>query len=88
MTNLANPDNIEEKDAFTPHTIKRYTMNKGGIVYGFYLSPDQWQKIPNNTPIDNVFITSSWSQAWHGVASAQVNGWRAARLVMDSEGIE
>lgn len=85
---LANPDNIEEKDAFTPHTIKRYTMNKGGIVYGFYLSPDQWQKIPNNTPIDNVFITSSWSQAWHGVASAQVNGWRAARLVMDSEGIE
>lgn len=85
---LANPDYIEEKDAFTPHTIKRYTMNKGGIVYGFYLSPDQWQKIPNNTPIDNVFIASNWSQAWHGVGSSQVNGWRAARLIMDREGIE
>ncbi|MBW1894340.1 MAG: NAD(P)/FAD-dependent oxidoreductase, partial [Deltaproteobacteria bacterium] len=85
---LANPDNIEERDAFTPHTIKRYTMNRGGIVYGFYLSPDQWQKIPNHTPVDNVFIASNWSQAWHGVGSAQVNGWRAARLIMDREGIE
>jgi phytoene dehydrogenase-like protein len=85
---LANPDNIEERDAFTPHTIKRYTMNKGGIVYGFYLSPDQWQKIPNNTPIDIVFMANNWSQAWHGVGSAQVNGWRSARLIMDKEGIE
>ena len=85
---LADPDNIEEQDSFTPHTIKRYTMNKGGIVYGFYLSPDQWQKIPNHTPIDNVFIASNWSQAWHGVGSGQVNGWRAARLIMDRENIE
>lgn len=85
---LADPGHIEEKDMFTPHTIKRYTMNKGGIVYGFYLSPDQWQKIPNHTPIENLYIASNWSQAWHGVGSAQINGWRAARLILDREGIE
>lgn len=85
---LANPANVDIREGFTPHTLKRYTMNEGGVVYGFYMSPDQWEKVPNNTPISNVFITSNWSQAWHGVGSSQVNGWRAARLIMDMEGIE
>ena len=63
-------------------------MNKGGVVNGFYLSPKQLMKIPNDTPIKNVFIASNWSQAWHGVGSTQINGWRAARLIMDIEGME
>ncbi len=85
---LKDPKNIIIKEGYTPKTIERFTMNKGGVVYGFYLSPDQWQKIPNNTPVENVFITSNWTQAWHGVGSGQVNGWRAARLILDREGIE
>jgi prolycopene isomerase len=85
---LANPEFIEHIEGYTPRTLKRYTMNKGGIVYGFYLSPEQWMKIPHNTPFPNVFITSNWTQAWHGMGSAQVNGYRAARLIMDCEGME
>jgi all-trans-retinol 13,14-reductase len=85
---LTNPDFIEHEEGFTPRTLKRYTMNKGGIVYGFYMSPEQVEKIPNTTAIPNVFIASNWTQAWHGVGSAQVNGWRAARLIMDAEGIQ
>jgi all-trans-retinol 13,14-reductase len=85
---LADPKNIAFKDGFTPRTLKRYTMNKDGIVYGFYMSPDQVLKIPNHTPIDNIFIASNWSQAWHGISSGQINGWRAARLILDIEGIE
>jgi phytoene dehydrogenase-like protein len=85
---LANPEYIEVKEGFTPRTLRRYTMNKDGVVYGFYLSPEQWQKIPNDTPIPNIFIASNWSQGWHGMGSAQVNGWRAARLILDKEGIK
>ena len=85
---LKDPKNITVKEGYTPKTIERFTMNKGGVVYGFYLSPEQWQKIPNDTPIKNVFITSNWTQAWHGVCAGQVNGWRAARLILDREGIE
>lgn len=84
---LIQPENVEVKEGFTPRTLKRYTMNKDGVVYGFYLSPEQWQKIPNNTPIPNVYIASNWSQAWHGMGSAQINGWRAARLILDKDGI-
>jgi prolycopene isomerase len=85
---LKDPKNIIVKEGYTPRTIERYTLNKGGVVYGFYLSPKQWQKVPNSTPVENVFITSNWTQAWHGVGSGQVNGWRAARLILDKEGIE
>lgn len=85
---LKDPKNIIVKEGYTPRTIERYTMNKGGVVYGFYLSPEQWQKMPNDTPIANVFIASNWTQAWHGVGSCQINGWRAARLILDKEGIE
>ncbi len=85
---LKDPKNIIVKEGYTPKTIQDYTLNKGGIVYGFEITPDQWEKMPNTTPIDNVFITSNWTQAWHGVGSCQVNGWRAARLILDKEEIE
>jgi len=85
---IADPKNILIKEGYTPRTIQRYTMNKGGVVYGFAMTPDQWEKMPNTTPISNVFITSNWTQAWHGVCSCQINGWRAARLILDREGID
>ncbi len=85
---LADPKNIEVKEVMTPLTLEEFTMNYHGIPYGFYLDTKQWKKIPINTPIDNLFIASSWTQSWHGVGSAQINGWMAARLIMDREGIK
>ena len=85
---LADSKNIEVKEGYTPRTIQRYTMNRGGVVYGFDVTPAQWEKMPNTTPVPNVFIASNWTQAWHGVGSCQVNGWRAARIILDREGIE
>ncbi|MBN2041361.1 MAG: NAD(P)/FAD-dependent oxidoreductase [Spirochaetes bacterium] len=85
---LADPRYVELKEGFTPRTIRNYTMNKDGVVYGFYASPDQMDKVPNHTPVDNLFIASNWSQGWHGVSAGQINGWRAARLILDREGIE
>jgi len=85
---LKDPKNIIIKEGYTPRTIQNYTLNKGGVVYGFEVTPDQWDKIPNTTPIPNVFIASNWTQAWHGVGSCQVNGWRAARLILDRDEIE
>jgi all-trans-retinol 13,14-reductase len=85
---IGDPNNIEVMEIITPATIEEFTKNNLGCPYGFYMSLDQWDKIPNNTPIDNVFIASNWTQGFHGVAAGQVNGWRAARLILDREGIE
>ena len=80
---LADPALILIKEGFTPRTLQRYTLNRKGVVYGFYLTPETWEKVPNATPIPNVFIASNWSQTWHGMGSAQVNGLRAAQLIID-----
>jgi all-trans-retinol 13,14-reductase len=85
---LADPKNVDVMEVMTPVTLQEFTMNYHGIPYGFYIDLDQWKKIPINTPIDNLYISSSWTQSWHGVGSAQINGWMAARLIMDREGIE
>jgi phytoene dehydrogenase-like protein len=85
---LADPKNIEVLETVTPLSLEEYTMNYKGVPYGFYLDTKQWDKIPNDTPIDNIFIASNWSQAWFGMGAGQVNGWRAARLILDREGIE
>jgi all-trans-retinol 13,14-reductase len=85
---LADPKNVEVMEVMTPVTLQEFTMNYHGIPYGFYINLDQWKKIPIKTPIENLFISSSWTQSWHGVGSAQINGWMAARLIMDREGIE
>ncbi|MBS3757929.1 MAG: FAD-binding oxidoreductase [Desulfobacterales bacterium] len=57
-------------------------MNKKGVVQGFYLTPGQWQKVPDHTPLENVFIAGNWSQARHGMGSGQAIGWRAAQLIV------
>lgn len=85
---LADSSNIEVRLGYSPRTIESYTMNRGGAVYGFYLNKEQWNKIPNATPIKNLYAAGSWTQSWHGVGAAQVNGWKAARLILDIEGIE
>ncbi len=85
---LAKSKYIDVKVGYTPRTLERFTMNRGGIVYGFDMTPEQFDKIPINTPIDNVFIASNWTKVAHGFGSCQVNGWMAARLVMDMEGIK
>ncbi|MBN1572582.1 MAG: NAD(P)/FAD-dependent oxidoreductase [Deltaproteobacteria bacterium] len=79
---------IEEMEVITPVTINEYTLNHEGIIYGFYMDKEQWQKIPIRTPIDNVFIASNWTSGFHGFGSAQINGWMANRLIMDIEGLE
>jgi phytoene dehydrogenase-like protein len=85
---IADPKNIEVMETVTPVTLEEFTKNYEGVPYGFYMNLAQWEKIPNNTPIDNVFIASNWTQGFHGVGAGQVNGWRAARLILDREGIE
>ncbi len=79
---------IEEMEILTPVTINEFTLNHGGVIYGFYLDVNQWQKIPIRTPIDNVFIASNWTELFHGFGSVQINGWMANRLIMDIEGLE
>ena len=81
-------DHIEVQETITPVTIQEFTMQEGGIPYGWNFTPEQWERLPNRTPIDGLYLAGSWTFPSHGVAGAQVSGHQAARLIMDREGID
>jgi all-trans-retinol 13,14-reductase len=83
---IADPANVEVMEVITPVTINEFTMNYHGVVYGPAATPDQFLMLAPSTPIDNVFMASNWNQ--HGMGPAHLNGFKAARMILDREGIE
>ncbi len=83
---IADPANVEVMEVVTPVSINEFTMNYHGVVYGPAATPDQFLMLPPSTPIDNVFMASNWNQ--HGMGPAHLNGFKAARMILDREGIE
>ncbi|MFH0947198.1 MAG: NAD(P)/FAD-dependent oxidoreductase [Planctomycetota bacterium] len=81
-------EHIEVQETITPVTIQEFTMQQGGVPYGWNFTPEQWERLPNRTPIDGLYLAGSWTRPSHGVAGAQVSGHQAARLILDREGIE
>ncbi len=78
-------EHIEVRESITPVTIEAFTLQRGGVPYGFEFTPDQWQRLPNATSIDGLYLAGSWTQPSHGVAGVQISGHRAARLILDRE---
>jgi len=81
-------EHIEVMETITPLTIEEFTLQAGGVPYGFNFTPEQWDRLPNRTEIDGLYLAGSWTQPAHGVAGAQVSGHQAARLILDREGID
>ncbi|MBN2223050.1 MAG: NAD(P)/FAD-dependent oxidoreductase [Deltaproteobacteria bacterium] len=83
---IGDPANIEVMEVVTPVTINEFTMNYHGIVYGPAATPDQFLMLAPSTPIDNVFMASNWNQ--HGMGPGHLNGFKAARMILDREGMD
>lgn len=83
---ITDPANVAVMEVITPVDLKEFTMNEGGVVYGPAATPDQFLMLPPATPIDNVFMASNWNQ--HGMGPGHLNGYKAARMILDREGIE
>jgi all-trans-retinol 13,14-reductase len=83
---IADPGNIEVMEVVTPVSLNEFTMNYRGVVYGPAATTDQFLMLAPSTPIDNVFMADNWNQ--HGMGPAHLNGYKAARMILDREGIE
>jgi all-trans-retinol 13,14-reductase len=68
---------IEYFEVGTPSTIKRYTLNPGGAVYGFAQVPD---KIPVNITgiFDNLHFASAWGRTGGGFSGVICGGFLCA----------
>jgi prolycopene isomerase len=79
-------DHIIVQEGMTPYTIERYTLQSHGAPYGWAAIPEQWDRSSQRTPIDGLYLCGAWTAPSHGVAPAQMTGYRAARLILDQEG--
>ena len=79
-------NHIEVKEAATPKTLERYTLNTHGAAYGWAVMVDQiWEnRLPHETPIDNLYLAGHWTRPGPGITAVVASGWGVANLIMEN----
>jgi len=72
---------IEYYEAGTSATIKRYTLNPGGAVYGFAQIPGK-QTIDTSDIFDNLHFASAWGKTGGGFSGAIYSGFLCAYNIL------
>jgi all-trans-retinol 13,14-reductase len=81
-------ESVEYYEIATPKTMKRFTSNPGGSVYGFAQSKQQsgTKRFRNNFLISNLYFASAWAFPGGGFEGTIMTGFLAA-LQMDRDKI-
>lgn len=74
----------------TPRTMKRYTNNRQGAVYGFAQDVDQggFNRLAPKIPFENGYLASAWTQPGGGYQGAMLAGLFASNIIIDKYKIE
>ncbi len=72
---------IEYYEVGTPATIKRYTLNPGGAVYGFAQTPNKPSIDTSGLP-DNLYFASAWGKTGGGFSGAIYSGYLCAMNII------
>jgi prolycopene isomerase len=76
---------IMVRDASTPLTYERMTLNRHGAAMGWYLSAREFSRIRSQkTPIANLYQAGHWTFPGGGIPMVIISGINAARLVLRS----
>jgi len=80
-------DAVDCYEVGTAKTIKRYTMNPGGSVYGFAQIPSQAGKnrLSQESPIENLYFASAWTDPGGGFGAALGSGYMVANKILKRE---
>ena len=75
---------IEVKEVGTPLTNVRYTLNYRGAVYGFDQTLDNSmpKRLPQQTPIKNLYLAGAWTQPGHGYGTVIFSGLQCFGEIM------
>ena len=72
---------IVVKEAASPLTFNRYTLNSMGASSGWSMDADEQNKLPQKSPIKNLFLAGHWTFNPGGIPSAFMTGRKAAEMV-------
>ena len=77
-------DCVEYMEAATPTTMRRYTLNPRGCVYGYAQSARQVgpRRPDNRSPVPGLYFASAWSKPGGGISAAAKCGYLTAGVVL------
>ncbi len=70
-------DAVDYVEVATSLSVKRFTLNPGGAVYGFAQNPDKSIEYLSSLP-ENIHIASAWGKLGGGFSGAFINGYNTA----------
>ena len=75
---------IECYEVGTAKTIKRYTMNPGGSVYGFAQIPRQAgnKRLSQESSFENLYFASAWTEPGGGFGATLGSGYMVANKIL------
>lgn len=71
------------KEAATPVTISRYTLNRGGASMGWDQTPEDAIKPSQVTPIQGLYLVGQWTYPQGGVPGVVGSGWILANMIKE-----
>ena len=74
-------DEIDYCEVGTPATLKRYTLNPGGAVYGFAQTPGK-PVIDTSKIFDNLHFASAWGKTGGGFSGSIYSGYLCAHNIL------
>ncbi|MCU0598808.1 MAG: NAD(P)/FAD-dependent oxidoreductase [Desulfobacterales bacterium] len=76
---------IEEKEAATPLTNRRFTGNTEGAIYGFEQSMDNayMNRISNETPVKGLYLAGAWGNPGGGYEGVMRSGEITFQMLME-----
>lgn len=80
-------EHIIFKDAATPATLHRWTLNYRGASYGWANLPSQFivSQLSQATPIKNLYLSSHWTTLVQGIPGVAYIGRNTARIILRKE---
>jgi len=74
-------DIIEYSETGTSSTVRRYTLNPGGAVYGFAQTPSR-KTFDSFKLLDNLHFASAWGKTGGGFSGAIIGGYLSAYNIL------
>ena len=79
-------DNVEVFELCTPQTIKGFTLNPEGTIFGWKFNTEKWalpfEQGNLSTPIDNLYLAGAWANGG-GQSVVLITGNTAANLILN-----
>ncbi len=79
--------NIEVMEVGSPRTMENYTSNPLGTIFGWEFNQEQsmLNRLPIDTPIDNLFLAGAWTFPCGGQSAVIMSGRMCADIILGEE---